>query len=142
MAVPNRYNVRVYGILINEKNQVLLSHEFRFGKEMLKFPGGGNEFGEGLKETLIREFDEEHKLQVEVGELFYINDFFQASAFRESDQLLSVYYEVRLADGESYPVNSELIGEGEVPLWKDLNELEAEQMTFPIDKIVAKKLKA
>ena len=59
---------------------------------MLKFPGGGHEFGEGLKETLIREFKEELSLEVEVGDLFYVNDFAQISAFHENHQLISFYF--------------------------------------------------
>ncbi len=42
------FNIRVYALLINEKNEVLITDEFRFGKEMTKFPGGGL----GAKEPL------------------------------------------------------------------------------------------
>ena len=58
------FNLRVYGLLVNEHNEVLISEEFRFGKPFTKFPGGGLELGEGLKEGLIREFQEELEIDI------------------------------------------------------------------------------
>ena len=72
------FNVRVYGLLINSNNELLLSDERRGGFSFTKFPGGGLEFGEGVVEALIREFSEELAIDVSVGDLFYVNDFFQA----------------------------------------------------------------
>ena len=51
----NLFNIRVYGILINDKKQVLVSDEFIRGSYYTKFPGGGLEYGEGLIEALKRE---------------------------------------------------------------------------------------
>jgi hypothetical protein len=39
------FNIRVYGILINEQKQVLVADEFIRGNYYTKFPGGGLEFG-------------------------------------------------------------------------------------------------
>ncbi|EPB65599.1 putative protein RfaE, domain II, partial [Ancylostoma ceylanicum] len=89
---PNRFNIRVYGILINEHNEVLISDEHRWGMSFTKFPGGGLEWGEGLKDCLIREFREELSINIEIGELFYCTDFFVESAFKKTDQLISIYY--------------------------------------------------
>ena len=49
-----KYNVRVYGLIILD-GKILITDEFRGGMRMTKFPGGGNEWGEGLLETLYRE---------------------------------------------------------------------------------------
>ena len=54
-----QFNIRVYGILINEQNQVLVSDELIRGNYYTKFPGGGLEFGEGTRDCLVREFKEE-----------------------------------------------------------------------------------
>ncbi len=76
------FNVRVYGILVNDKNQILLSDEIIRGNFYTKFPGGGLEIGEGTRECLKREFKEEMNLEVEVEKHFYTTDFYQQSAFQ------------------------------------------------------------
>ena len=86
------FNLRVYGILINEHKQVLVSDEFIRGNYYTKFPGGGLEFGEGTRDCLKREFLEEMQLKVEIGEHIYTTDYFQMSAFNPSHQIISIYY--------------------------------------------------
>ena len=75
------FNLRVYGILINEQNQLLVSDEYIRGMKITKFPGGGLEFGEGTRDCLKREFLEEMNLNVEVGKHLYTTDYFQLSSF-------------------------------------------------------------
>ena len=42
MHVIKRFNVRVYGLLINNRQQVLVADEaFKNGTRATKFPGGG-----------------------------------------------------------------------------------------------------
>src|ERR1700748_1807551 len=91
------FNVRVYGLLINDNNQVLLSDEHEYGMDFTKFPGGGLEYGEGLTEGLKREFMEECAIRVVIDSHFYTTDFFVKSAFNDS-QIISVYYTVRAID--------------------------------------------
>src|SRR5829696_2555009 len=86
------FNLRVYGVLINEKKQVLVSDELIRGAAITKFPGGGLEFGEGTRDCLKREFAEEMNLEVEVGEHIYTTDYFQLSAFDPQHQIISIYY--------------------------------------------------
>ena len=136
----NRFNLRVYGIIINEKNEILVADERRFETSFTKFPGGGLEFGEGLKDGITRELKEELGLNAEIGDLFFVNDFFQVSAFRDTDQLLSFYYRVNKIDYSSISnTNHEvpLKEDGEKFRWIPLTELNAEMFTFPIDKVVA-----
>ena len=136
-------NIRVYGIIINDKNQVLLSDEIRFGNAFTKFPGGGLEWGEGTKECLRRELSEELNLDLEIGDLFYVNDFAQLSAFKKNDQLFSFYYFVNAFDYSHLKTSQHTIPiseEGEKFRWVNIKDLSAESVTFPIDKIVALKL--
>ena len=86
------FNIRVYGILINENNQLLVSDEYIRGEYYTKFPGGGLEFGEGTRDCLKREFKEEMDLDVEIGEHIYTTDYFQMSAFNPEHQIISIYY--------------------------------------------------
>ncbi|HEY1007169.1 MAG TPA: NUDIX domain-containing protein, partial [Sphingobacteriaceae bacterium] len=77
------FNVRVYGLLINDGREILLSDEEEYGVRFTKFPGGGLEYGEGLREGLRREFMEECLAEVEVLDHFYTTDFYIKSAFNE-----------------------------------------------------------
>ncbi|HMR45538.1 MAG TPA: NUDIX domain-containing protein [Bacteroidia bacterium] len=127
--------IRVYGILINKNAEVLLTHEKEEGKEFTKFPGGGLEFGEGLRECLVREFLEETHQKVEVMEHFYTTDFFIESAFNPDLQLISVYYKVS-CENFILPQDANDIHF----FWKPLKELNGEVATFPVDRIVEKLL--
>lgn len=141
--MERRFNIRIYGILINELNQVLVSDEYRNGFAFTKFPGGGLEFGEGFHHALIREFQEELSIDVEVGELFYFNEFYQVSAFNPKDQIHSFYYKVHYTDWRSILADEHevpLTLEGEKHRWINLKEISTDDFTFPIDKIVVKHL--
>lgn len=134
-----RFNIRVYGICINERQEILLSDESYQNLNFTKFPGGGLEFGEGMIDCLKREFQEEFELEIEVGELFYLTDFFQQSAFSEYDQVISVYYliQANLHQLDELTQNQSL---KEKLHWVNLSRLSEESVTLPIDKIVARKL--
>jgi 8-oxo-dGTP diphosphatase len=140
------FNVRVYGLLINEQNQILLVDEEEQGYRFTKFPGGGLEFGEGLTDALKREFMEECNTEINVVEHFYTTDFFVKSAFNNS-QLISVYYRVGLASALNVEVKTKLFDftdAGHELLafrWKSLDELRPEDVTFPIDQHVIELLK-
>lgn len=139
------FNVRVYGLLINERREVLISDECLRGYAFTKFPGGGLEFGEGLADGLKREFEEELGKAVEVGELFYVNDFYLHSAFNENHQLICIYYFVHCEEWRTISLGTcsiPLKEDGEQQRWLPVEQLSADLMTFPIDKVVAEKLKA
>lgn len=135
----NRVVVRVYGIIENERGEILLSDERRFGHSFTKFPGGGLEWGEGLREGLTRELKEELGLEAEIGDLVYVNDFFQQSAFRDTDQIISFYFRVLKIDTERISTLSfeETDNEeGEWFRWVSRTVLTSDELTFPIDKKV------
>jgi 8-oxo-dGTP diphosphatase len=77
MNITGTFVIRVYGIIVNNNNEVLLFDEHQHGMQMTKFPGGGLEFGEGTIEGLMREFKEECNGQ-EIKNInhFYTTDFF------------------------------------------------------------------
>lgn len=148
------FNIRVYGILMNEQEQVLVSDEFIRGKYYTKFPGGGLEFGEGTRECLAREFMEEMNLKVEVGDHIYTTDFYQVSAFNPGHQIISIYYFVKALEPITAPLRSfpfdfdeqqlKLYAEaGETETFRFINwdEFSEGSVSLPIDKIVAKILK-
>jgi len=139
------FNLRVYALIINEKNEILLSSERRNGFAFVKFPGGGVESGEGIIEALIRELGEELGLKVKAEELkfYYFNDFFQASAFRQSDQIVAFYYVLKVhSNSLKIPTNTLVptAGDYEIQHWKSLQDCSVDEVTFPIDKVVLNKL--
>ncbi|CAN5311447.1 hypothetical protein BH09BAC6_BH09BAC6_04970 [soil metagenome] len=139
------FNVRVYGLLINPDNEVLISDEQEYGMRFTKFPGGGLEFGEGLIEGLKREFVEECNIAVEVLSHFYTTDFFIKSAFNDS-QVISVYYKVKSDSEWTLPVKTVVFdfdGEGDVLQsfrWVKVEELNEADFLFPTDQQVVKLL--
>lgn len=138
----NRFNLRVYGLL-RFNDQIMVTHENRAGMMMTKYPGGGLEMGEGLADCLVREFAEELQIKIEVGELFYVNEFFQQSEFNKADQLISFYFWVYTEEPDEIPVQTlfkELKRGQQIFEWKEIAGLDPENFTFPIDKIVAGKL--
>jgi len=139
------FNIRVYALLINERKEVLITDEFRFGKEMTKFPGGGLNWGEGTIDCLKRECREEMGCEIEVIEHFYTTDFFQPAAFYVDHQLISIYYLINNTSPLSVSIsknknNFEKMEGAQSFRWISLSELNAEEFTFPIDKIVAQML--
>ncbi len=141
-----KFNVRVYGLLINDKNEVLLSDEQESGFRFSKFPGGGLEYGEGLPDALKREFVEECNTEVEVLEHFYTTDFFIQSVFNDS-QIISVYYLVRPVSELILNFKDKIFDfdeEGDFLQafrWKNMMDLGIEDVTFPTDQRVIELLK-
>jgi len=139
------FTIRIYGLLIEDDN-ILLSRETIGTVSFTKFPGGGLEFGEGMKECLSREFKEEIETDIEVGNHFYTTDFFQQSGFKPTDQLISVYFLVKLIGEipQQKFLEFSLDNDGHIErmqlMWKPITELTENDVTFPIDKHVIKML--
>ncbi len=143
----NVFNIRVYGILIDDKKRVLVTDEIHYGQRMTKFPGGGLHFGEGITDCLKRECMEELGHDVEVEEHFYTTDFFQPSAFNPKHQVISIYYFISMKEPQQIPVRQTLFDfeseqEGaQIFRWIDLASISENDFTFPIEKKVAELLR-
>ncbi|HUN02871.1 MAG TPA: NUDIX domain-containing protein [Niabella sp.] len=141
------FNVRVYGILINEAKQVLVSDERIYNRnlEITKFPGGGLELGEGTLDCIKREFKEELNIDIEIVKHLYTTDFFQQSAFHDDHQIISIYYIVKPIMPLFIPVNNGLPEYpdkvSEIFRFIDWDFFNEDIMSLPIDKIAVKILK-
>ena len=150
--VTERFNIRVYGILMDNNKNVLVSDEFVRGNYFTKFPGGGLELGEGTRDCLKREFKEETGLSVEIGKHLYTTDFYQPSAFRATDQIISIYYAVSCKDLSglktsliSFDISKNITenptAAGESFRWVSWDNFSSDTVHLPIDKIVAELIK-
>ncbi|MBP3943895.1 NUDIX domain-containing protein [Sphingobacteriaceae bacterium WQ 2009] len=136
------FNVRVYGLLINTKGQVLIADEKTENVSFTKFPGGGLEYGEGLIDALKREFMEECNTSIEVIRHIYTTDFWEKSSFNES-QIISIYYLVRATSPLAVEVHQEKFDfdQTSVALKQeafrlvDREDLKIEDLTFRTDQV-------
>lgn len=137
------FNIRVYGVVINESQEILLSDERKAEVHFTKFTGGGLEIGEGLIDALKREFMEECNMEIEVLSHLYTTDFYEQSSFNDS-QVISIYYLVK-------PLNTWQVifkenqfdfdtGTEQAFRWKKLSEMKVDDLTFKTDKEALRQL--
>jgi 8-oxo-dGTP diphosphatase len=144
--MSSRFNVRVYGVCRNANQEVLVADERIKGKLITKFPGGGLEFGEGTLECVKREFIEETGQAVHVIRHFYTTDFFVASVFNPTSQVICIYYEVMFKEAPRFSTETIAFNfpEGTEDLlrfrWLSQDKITPDSFTFPTDQRVAELL--
>ena len=97
-AYAGRVRVRVGGLLLREGTMLLAAHRGLLPNQAAFWspPGGGWQFGESLKEALVREFREETGLAVRVGRFLHLHEFSQGPL-----QALELFFEVLAEDGQA-----------------------------------------
>jgi len=85
-------SVRVAAVVTREGRVLLARHE-KGGESYWVLPGGAVEPGETLAGALIRELGEEAGIEIEVGELLFVND-----GYRPEAETLAVSFAARLTD--------------------------------------------
>ncbi len=145
--MDGRFNIRVYGIHLNSNKEILLSDEFVLNTKMVKFPGGGLEFGEGPEDCLKREAIEEFGQEIIIKEHFYTTHFFQKALYFENMQLISIYYFFDFKEPVRFKLSStpfdfaELKEGSQSFRYAPLSTLKEDDLNFPIDRYVLRKLK-
>jgi ADP-ribose pyrophosphatase YjhB (NUDIX family) len=140
------FNLRVYGLWIDDQNDILLSDEIIWGKKVTKFPGGGLIPGESTIEGLKREWKEELHVDIEVIRHFYTTDFMVPSFMDDGSQVISIYYFVKPINPQTIKVSvkkfdfPEETEKAESFRKVNIKDLKDEDLSFPIDRIVLKKL--
>jgi 8-oxo-dGTP diphosphatase len=141
------FNIRVYGLILNEKKQVLLSDEYVLDQRMTKFPGGGLQYGEGPADCIMREALEEFGQEIEILEHFYTTHFFQKALFYPDHQLISIYYRIRFPEPIRFTISHtpfdfpERINGSQSFRWADIDKLQEVELSFPVDRYVLGLLK-
>ncbi|MBN1415540.1 MAG: NUDIX domain-containing protein [Bacteroidales bacterium] len=142
------FNIRVYGLIINERKEILLTDEFMLDQKMTKFPGGGLHFGEGPADCIKREACEEFGQEVEIIEHFYTTHFFQQALFYPDHQLISIYYRIRFKDPIRFRISGKpfdfpsLVNGSQSFRWAVIASLQEEELSFPVDRYVLGLLKS
>ncbi len=131
----DNFNIRVYACVVKDK-KVLVLHEEYAGDFLIKFPGGGLEYGENVLECLHREFMEELNVKIRTIFHFYTQEDFIVSRFRSNEQLLTLYYLAEIEDESELLIIDPCIEKIE---WLPL-DIEGEPLKLPVDKVVFKKL--
>ncbi len=132
----DKLKIRVYATAIKDE-KVLVLHEEYAGEQLMKLPGGGLEFGEGLLDCLHREFEEELNVKINILGHLYTQEDFVVSRFRDNEQLLTVYYLVEIIDENDFLIMDPCIEKTEwIPINTDENPF-----ILPVDKIAFEKLK-
>lgn len=145
--LPSQFTIRVYALIINSENEVLVTDEFQLDMKMTKFPGGGMHFGEGTVDCLKREVFEECNQEIEDIRHFYTTDFYQKALFWEGYQLISIYYLARIKEPVKVPISEipfdfhEMKNGNQSFRWISFENIIPDEFTFPIDKHVAHLLK-
>jgi len=100
-AYQGRVRVRVGGLLLREGALLLAAHRGLLpnGAPFWSPPGGGWQFGESIREALVREFKEETGLSVSVGRFLHLHEFSS-----EGLQALELFFEVVAEDASAQPV--------------------------------------
>lgn len=131
-----RFRPSVYG-LIKNGNKVCLCKNRSSGKYW--FPGGGVEIGEGLKEALIREIDEEAGLQaVEIGEqIGVIENFYYYGPKDEAMHAFLFFYECHSPLHE-LKTNEQVQDDEAMDFeWMEIGKIKREDFTDMQDEIMA-----
>lgn len=124
-----------------------MADELIGGREFTKFPGGDIEFSEGSADAAWREAMEEFGQEIELTGHFYTTDFFILSAFRDTDQIISIYYTAILKAKQVFLTTERPFDFKQKEKNKEsfrgmcLAELSADIFQFPDDKEVVMLLK-
>lgn len=136
MEKIDTFNIRVYAI-IEHFGKILLIREYYAGENLIKFPGGGLEYGEGIIEALERELKEELNIELKSFTHFYTQEDFLRSKFNLNQQIITIYYRVEVSNIDRIKIIDKQIHE---IIWQPINKLKEIEIPLPIDKLVVDKI--
>ena len=106
----NQIRIRVGGLLLNKKGELLLVNQKKKGRSYWLFPGGGVEFGEDVETALKREFKEELSLKIiKVENLVFAHDTVYPGKKRH---ILNLYFRVNVENTRKLRLNPDRVLKG------------------------------
>ena len=91
----NKLRVRACGLCIRNDALLMVNHTLGHDVDFWAPPGGGIEFMETARDTIVREFREETGYEVEVGKVLFICEFRKAPL-----HAIELYFKVRIVGGK------------------------------------------
>ncbi len=95
-----KIRVRVAGVFVQDSRILLVKHR-KAHREYYLLPGGGQEPGESMTETLVREWKEELSLDIEPGKFLFMGESVPPKNLKKS-QVVQITFLVRSIRGEIY----------------------------------------
>ena len=116
-AFPDRPHVAVGVVVLNRHGALLIQRGTPPRKGQWSIPGGGQELGETVRETAVREVSEETGVQIECGPLVDVLD----TVFRTDDGRVEYHYTLvdfaaRVADDAQPRAGEDVLDARFVPL--------------------------
>jgi len=84
MGEEKKFIIKVRAIILHEGKMLVVRHPH--DTSFAALPGGKLEWGEDIRECLVREIIEELGVKPEVGRLLYVNNFTQSSMWSFSSR--------------------------------------------------------
>lgn len=107
----NRLRLRVCGLYLEDNRLLMVRHRgIGLTDTFWCPPGGGSQFSETAPDALIREFQEETGLTIEVGSLLFVNEFLKPPL-----HALELFFAVKRLGGELHQgIDPEMSLDGQI----------------------------
>ena len=119
-----RYSIKA--IIIKDNKLLVESCDYGRGR-FCKLPGGGHQWGETMKEALIRECKEELNLDINPTRLLFTRDYIAKNHQQTIDDDIfhqaELMFECNVKDFSTLSIGSEPDGENQQIKWIDLDKL-------------------
>ena len=93
-TTPRQPRIRVAAIIVDEDHILMVRHQ-KGESSYWMLPGGGVDYGETLPEALARELREELCVEIEVGDLRFVNDSVAPDGSRH---IVNMHFDAEILD--------------------------------------------
>ena len=128
----------VYGILYRKNKLLVIKKTSGPYSNRFDLPGGSQEFGERLEDTLVREFKEETNLTVKAFQQLGVVNFLYPWSYEDTNMNnhIATFYEIDSFVGENFEKVDQFLGQDSAgSLWLPLEELTEDNSSLLVLKV-------